>query len=604
MSWCGRCQGIVFGVMLVLWCVGAGSAWADIRQARDPIFNHHIQALLEDVQASGTDLPMSLQTGRDVYLFITAGAAYTEVEALAPPSVPPSRLAQALAGATAGTRLSSRTVTWSSDDYSAARLFARSGPLPRMRSVNRVPVGALIAGLRHAGFRPHCLLRIPIYAAAAGLPPPCRPLTHYAWYDQAQVAPLGQVTVRAALSGADVASALFFFLCTGLCGTVGLLIATRVARNEQVPVETRRRRCRAWGLYPTLGCFLLLNPLLIFYLRTPRPLALADLWFGSGASSTVLLPILMLPALTMAVFLVAVTRRERKLLGVAVTPVQIAMSPEEKAVHQRMTRWTLAPHLFGVALVFGTLFLLPHNSPYYQAAHPLSYLIAGFGTMIVSRFFRKPMSAFTRVSVDDDLTWRARQIGSQMGVRLQDVRVVDSTAASVAVSILSERGGHLKVTRKLVEVMSPEEMDFLLAHQAALIQARRGGGATGLILLTLLPSIIPVALMVWLLNGHSPLVAFNLMPYIMVAIFLGLLAPFFIAQKVLPKAEARRAMEADRRALEVTGDTGAAQSALAKMMQHFSSPIPGTATPLVLLGQRLKALQTQEGVPLPTRSPV
>jgi hypothetical protein len=222
---------------------------------------------------------------------------------------------------------------------------------------------------------------------------------------------------------------------------------------------------------------------------------------------------------------------------------------------------------------------------------------------IVPRFFRKPLSAFTRVTVDHDLTWRARQLGTQMGLRLQDVRIIDSAAASIAADITTERGGHFQVTRKLVEVMSPEEMDFLLTSQAARMQVKDNGAARA-VLLALLPSFAPVALVAWLLSGHPALAFFNLMPIFIPVIFLCLMLPFFL-QKKLARSGTGKALEADRKALEVVGNPAVAEAALVKMMQYPSGPaVAGVNSPLIVLGERLKAIQALKATSLPSRVPL
>jgi hypothetical protein len=590
---------ILFGLCLL----GPKSARADIQQAQDPIFDHRVGALLESVQEGGTDLPMSLLTRRDVYLFVTVGAAYTDVIALANPSVPASTLAQALAGASAGTSLSAQTVTWSSDDYSAARLFVHSHPGFRIRSTHSVPLGALIAGLRRSGYLPHCLLRVPVYATSVGLPPPCRPLTHYAWYDEAQVAPLKQVTVQAALTPVDVLIPLFFLFFMGAVGSVDLIIATRIAKDTRLPLEVRRRRFHAWVTYPIFGAIFLQVTAMLYCLQTTHPMALADLWFGSVSATTVV-PFLVLGIAVMPVFLMISTRKQIKLLGA--TPgvfSKVPMSPEEKAVHQRMARWTSLPH--GVAAVaFGAgIAFVPRHSTLYPMLHPALMVLLVTWAAIVPRFFRKPLSAFTRVTVDHDLTWRARQLGTQMGLRLQDVRIIDSAAASIAADITTERGGHFQVTRKLVEIMSPEEIDFLLTSQAARMQVKDNGAARA-VLLALLPSFAPVALVAWLLSGHPALAFFNLMPIFIPVIFLCLMLPFFL-QKKLARSGTGKALEADRKALEVVGNPAVAEAALVKMMQYPSGPaVAGVNSPLIVLGERLKAIQALKATSLPSRVPL
>ena len=575
-----------FWVFLGLWLVGASAARASIREASDPIFNSRAQTLLEAVQRGGTDLPLSLQTGRDVYLFITVGAAYTEVRALALPTVPPQRLAQALASATVGTVLAGRTVTWSADDYSAALVTAGHGHLLSRSSRNTVPVGAIVSGLRRAGFMPRTLLRVPLHASGSPLPPPRHRARAFNWYDQRQVAAMGSITVRASLSATDIALVCFFLFFVGAAGVLGLAAANWSARNEGLPVEARRQRYRALAQYPVFAAIALHMPFMLVYLRTPHPLAVSDLWFGSS-SLLALSPFLAVGPVAMALILPISRRSETRLFGALPTALSIPMPPEEKAVRQRMARWAAVPHLLAVAGVATGLFLLPRKSPLYPVLHPLSQVLPLLGAVIVSRIFRKPLAAFTRISPDDDLTWRARQLGTQMGVRPHEVRVEDSSKAAHVAAITLESGHHILVSRKLLEIMTPAELEFLLAHHVALMKVK--ARLTHWNMISLLPGLIPLAVLIWLVTGHSALAVFNLMPFILPLMLLPLFAVILQARRG-NTGEARRALAADKLALAVTGDSVAARSALTKLMQN--SPVPtgqGSVLP-VGLSERMKAL--------------
>ncbi len=68
------------------------------------------------------DLPPYFANPQDVYLLITAGGAYTDIQVLANPEVSAPKVAQALSSALTGTTLQGQTVEWSSDRYSAAQV--------------------------------------------------------------------------------------------------------------------------------------------------------------------------------------------------------------------------------------------------------------------------------------------------------------------------------------------------------------------------------------------------------------------------------------------------------------------------------------------------
>ncbi|MBV9852489.1 MAG: M48 family metalloprotease [Armatimonadetes bacterium] len=573
-----------------LWLVCASAAQAGIQAASDPIFNSRAQTLLESVQGGGTDLPLSLQTSRDVYLFITAGAAYTEVRALALPLVPPQRLAQALAASTAGTALAGRTVTWSADDYSAALVQEGHGQLLARSAANTVPVGALVTGLRRAGFAPHTLLRVPLYASGVSLPPPRHRARAFNWYDQRQVAGMGSVHVRASLSGTDIGLLLFFLIFVAAVGMIGLLAVVRVARDERLPAETRRQRLKALPMNAILGVFLLYTPLMMAYLRTQHPLAVSDLWFSSSTPATLVPFLAPFPAILLFLMPIATRRLETRHLGPAPVAAPISMSPEETAIRQRMARWSALPHLAAVVGVAVGLFLLPRKSPLYPVLHPLAQILPVVGAAVIARLFRRPLAAFTCITPDDDLTWRARQLGMQMGARPQEVRVEDSSKAAHYATITNEGGGRILVSRKLLEAMSRDELEFLLAHQVALMQVKVP--LTPLMLLPVLPAVLPIAFAAWILTGHRATTLFSLMPYLIPLMLLPLLATLFLSRRGAT-LEARRALAADRAALAVTRNVAAAQSALMKLASSApASPgeVAGMGALPPSLAARLKAL--------------
>ena len=381
----------------------------------------------------------------------------------------------------------------------------------------------------------------------------------------------------------------FFLFFVGAAGLIGLAAAIRTGRNERLPVETRRRRYKALALYPVFAAITLHMPFMITYLHTQHPQAIADLWFSSSSFS-VLVPFLAIGPAAMALLLPIATRQERRLFGLPPTVTPIPMSPEERAVQQRLARWNRAPHLAGLLAIGAGPLLLPRNSHLSPVLHPLLFLFPVVGTVLISRLFRKPLAAFTRISPDDGLTWRARQLGMQMGVRPQEVQVEDSSKAAHNATMANDRGGHILISRKMLDVMSPDELEFLLAHQVALMKVKAAW--TPLMRVMLVPGLLPLALCAWLWTGHPAQSALALMPYLLPVMFLPFLVILFQGRRG-DTPSVRRALEADRVALAVTGNPAAAQSALAKLAKDAPA-IPGQAAGsgvlLTDLGLRLKAL--------------
>jgi len=271
-------------LLCALWClIPAAPAGARVRQASDSVIDSRTQHVLDAVPASGLALPPFLRTPKDVYLLVTAGAAYTDVRVVGGPGTSGLALARALEIAVIGTSLADQAVQWSDEDRPAAQVTQGHGHFLARTGANTIPVDALTAGLRRAGYVPHLLLRIPRYARPPGLP-----VSHFGthtvrWYDAKQVAGRSPLTLRARLSARDMVLAVCPALIFPLLALVGTALVLRAGRNERLPIEVRRRWF-AFLIKPGLFVLLLALPLMVvFGVTSGHLLLLSDLWLGSGS---------------------------------------------------------------------------------------------------------------------------------------------------------------------------------------------------------------------------------------------------------------------------------------------------------------------------------
>jgi len=565
---------LAFWTLLALGLSGALPARAQgIRPARDPIVGSRLRHVVEMIPGSNTDLPPFLRTPKDVYLLVTAGAAYTEVEVLAPPEVSAPSVAQALSSATSGTPLAGQTVTWSADSYSAAQVSEQHRHFGAMGGSNVVPVGALMAGLRRAGLTPHLLLRVAGHGRTASLP-----MSHYGtrsfrWYDARRLGSRGSVTVTAQTTWRTPTYLLTYFLLPSLVCLLGLGLAGIVSGRGQRDDAARRLLFRRISRGAVIGALVSqVGGMMFLLLRTGVPAALPDLWFGSG-TATGLTPFLVAAAAPPILFMVLAFKQERRRFGPVVADplAAIPMSDEEKAVRKRIAQYSLMPHLVGGSLILVVLFAVPRASPLYPFVHPVAQFLPIVGAGLVPWLFKKRLDKFTQKTLDDGLTWRARQLGQTQGVRMPDVFVEDSSRAAHLASA-THQGHHITLSRKLQATFTAAETDFVLAYHLACMKRRAGISANSLMLGFVFPLPLflftALVLMPRLMPGTPITATVFSSSWFFPTMFAYLaMSGLFVTAAVVgaTKKQAKQDADADRDALEATGNLAAAESALDKL---------------------------------------
>lgn len=552
---------------LVLWILSTPPARAQVRPASDPIVNRRLERLVEMIPGSPTDLPPYLAKTQDVYLLVTVGASYTDIQVLANPEAPPQTVARALSSALTGTPLRGQPVEWSADRYSAAQVSVHHSHFGAIRGTNTVSIAALVSGLRQAGLTPHLLLRVPVHGRTPSLP-----VSHYGtrafrWYDARHLGSQGSVTVTGRMTWISLARMLAYYLLIPIISLLGLRLAHFLSGRGQRDDGARRQLFRSISTYAVSGALLAQVGGMVYLLRTPTPAAIADLWFGSS-TTTVLVPFLVAASVAWAFFLVLTSRQEVRRFGPMPTAPAIPMSDEEKAVRQRVARYSMIPHLIGAVALGAVPFFVTRTSPLYPFVHPLAMFLPVVGGGLIARIFQKRLDKFTQKTIDQDLTWRARQLGQTLGVRMPDVFVEDSSRAA-HLAFASHQGHHITLSRKMQETFTPAETDFVLAHHLACMKRRTGSVGARMSLLLFLPFFAPVILVPWTwLAPHTPATTLFVSPWF-VPLLMAYLITCFTAIVVMGKLGTRWLTEADvkadRDALEATGNLAAAESALDKL---------------------------------------
>ncbi len=579
----GKIAGRLFALFafLSVWLPAPLPAAAPVKPASEPIVSSRIRHVAEMIPDSATDLPPYLAHAQDVYLLVTAGGAYTEIVVLANPEVSPVSVAHALSSALAGTSLSGQTVEWSADRYSAARLSVHSSRIGKRQGSNTVPIGPLLAGLRRAGLAPHLLLRVPRYARTT-LPPPGYGTKSFRWYDAHHLGGQGSVTVTATLPLLKLCFMLSFFFVVPVIGLVGLGVAAFLTHpRRRMENKAGRKLFRSVGAYSVMSAAVALFAGTFFFFSSPINLALADLWFGSS-SLTALLPFLVLPALPLTLLLFAFPRQETRRFGAApaIGASAIPMSDEEKATRKRVAQWSALPHLAGAVALGIAPFFVSRTNPLYPYIHPVSLLLTLAGAGLAGWILQTRLAKFTQKTPDDDLTWRARQIGQTLGVRMPDVFVEDSSRAA-HLAFASHQGHHVTLSRKLRATFTPAETDFVLASHVAGMRRHTGGDRRWLRSLLPLLMLVPVFLLSpRLIPGAPPLTSFIFSLWFPAAISAYVVLCLVLILTLVggsTKRQIKQDSDTDRAALEATGDSAAALSALGKLEANPAAAVTNTA---------------------------
>lgn len=542
---------------------------AQVRPASDPIVSSRLRRIVEMIPGSPLDLPPYLAKPQDVYLLVTAGASYTEIQVLANPEVPPPSVARALSSALAGTPLRGQPVEWSADRYSAAQVSEHHHRFGAVRGSNTVPIAPLLSGLRRAGLTPHLLLRIPVHDRTPPLPLSRYGTRAFRWYDAQHLGNQGSVTVTARMTWISLARILAYYLLIPVISLLGLRLAHFLSSRGPQDDGARRQVFRSISTYAVTGSLLAQVGGIVYLLRTPTPASIADLWFGSS-TTTVLTPFLVVASVAWAFFLVLTRRQEIRRFGPLPTAPAIPMSDEEKAVRQRVARYSMIPHLIGAVALGAVPFFVTRTSPLYPFIHPIAMFLPVIGAGLVGRIFQKRLDRFTQKTIDQDLTWRARQLGQTLGVRMPDVFVEDSSRAA-HLAFASHQGHHITLSRKLQETFTAAETDFVLAHHLACMKQRGGGDRRWMRSLLPLPMLIPAVFVLSprLIPGFPPMTALILAPWFFPGL-IGYFGLFLVLMFVLGgssvQRQAKQSADADRDALAATGNVAAAESALDKMV--------------------------------------
>lgn len=429
-------------------------AFPQIRPADDELLDRTTRRILELLPQISLPLPPRLATERDIYLFISAGAATVDIRVLAHPSVSPQKLARIVNSSVKGTGFAKFPVEWSREgNFTIVRLLVRQGRFGQKRATMIVPVGKMVAGLKEANFGPHTLLRLPLHVRTQKLPFLKDKGRFWDWYAISDASPETQVIVTAEISPKSVALCVFF-LFVPTVSILSILVAFLIGSWHRLPIEHRRRIYPKLAIYPTFIAIAIHAPFTIHFLLSPHPRLIADVWFGSLRPS-VIFALMLLVSLLPLFFIVLISAIvERKLYGQPEIP---PVTVEGQAAQRKYLVLLLL--LFITATVITVSSLLTRN---------LLALAIGLVLMIVGQWLGyKLQKRMKRFIEDVSLTERVKELAMCMEVVAPKVKVDASAFGQHYAFAILRPFRNLVISQKALEVLEPDELDSVLAHELA-----------------------------------------------------------------------------------------------------------------------------------------
>jgi Zn-dependent protease with chaperone function len=503
---------------------------APVRRASHDLMDLSLRKLLDSLADTTLPLPSQLSTGREVFLFIRAGAAVLDVRVVAKASMSPEKVAHALAQALEGTEFAGETIEWSQgDEFIVVRLLVERGRFGRRHAQLTVPVGRLVVGLKRAGLVPHALLRLPKHVHAPALPFPKEERRFWVQYAVSNASPDFQVTTSANVTTVGIVLLLLLVAFVPMVTTPSLVLATLIACWQRLPIERRRWLYPKLVIYPTFAAILCHAPLTIFVISfSPYPRTISDVWFGTLQPSTILGPTVTLALLPCLLAFWLAVPIEWKLFG----------RPEEKLLAMEKRKDLLAKMAVDIFLS-------------------------------LVRNWRQQRQAWRQ---DDELEKQVKALALQFGITNPPKVMVDESPDGCEHAFTFVFPSAVVVSRKLLEVLTPEELRCALAHELAHLKLRHLSRRLPLLFLCVALFSLSLLTFAVLPMRDRWLPAVDPVWLITVGIFLALTFALFLLFFGTRWISRRQEFEADRMALEVTRNLDGIVSALTKLVQH--SPMP------------------------------
>lgn len=518
-----------------------------------------------------TQLPVSEEITKDrqALVLFTAGAAYTEVVAIAKPEGDAREIADALAGGLRGTELDAIELRYGQSEGLAVVVGNVShGHFGADSAETKLSIREIGNAFRVRGWDVTVVVRAGKYGerTAVGMSQDEGP--NWMWFSARDFEAASSVSVKASLT--PLLKAAFYCFLFGpwaLCA-LGLIAAMIVGKRESIPVKRRRVLYTRLAMWPTFGSMGLHAPLAIWFLagRGFRPFA--DLWFGTS-SSVALIPFIAAPLILLILLVPLNTVVERKLFGPdpdepeALIP---QLSPEEMEVKKRSRRLGLVIAFAGLGFYIATI-PLDRKNEVIGILRIAVFGLALFGSSIAEFVFRRRLRSFDVTVEDPQLEAMVQKMASEMGVTVKKVEIDGKELGRQFPNASASAADVVTLTARLRDILEEDELRSVVAHELAHLKLRhphrRRNLHAGIFLVATVAAIILVAV-----NQTGSFTSGRLAMLVMVVPFVVMVFVFLAAGPSFRRQE----YAADRLMLETTRDLDAAVSALEKMVRNSEAP--------------------------------
>jgi len=501
----------------------------------------------------------------------TLGAAEGEIVVLGPIEADAKTYASALAAASEELG-SAGHVEWSQEpDGAVARLTWEKGKFGQMSSRQSVRIGDMISRLRAIDPGLLASLRAPKHVKIEDQPAASYSSSKYNYYDITKWPASYVAKVETTLPGWMPAAIVLFVALVPVSTLSGILIGIWISRRESIPIAKRRRLYSKFVNYGAFGSIFLHMPLAMGLMFTGQLNPISDLWFGSATSANVFAPFLFLPILVIAPVATFAGRFEKKLFGpteaeqVLLPPPPIA-SEEEKQFAKAKVGVTFAVVAVAMAVILIDTSPLTDKLAFKGVPRLVGFLVILFSSSLTNLFFRGANKRFPTLVDDEELSSQVHILALRFNVRVNSIKLDTSPIGRANCFALVNRAGDVRMSIRAKELLSREERDFILAHELAHIKYRHLQDRFRKIHLPYILCFLPAILMPVAVAAR---IRFPFSPGILFAPAMLAIPYMFIFGGRLSK---RQEYEADRLALETTGDYAVAESALRKMALGTEMP--------------------------------
>jgi len=472
--------------------------------------------------------PATLSSDKDLFFVVYATAATSDFYILARPNVDPKQLARTLETAINGTVLEKETIYYmGKDNYSWADIYVdHSIPWSR-KSEMRHPVGAVLAGLEKAGYRPHTLLCVMKSARAT---PPINlagvDIRKWTIYNVDSNRTDLDFNLSAQISVSKLLLMPILIFWPFVISIIAIPVLIRIADSHRSTPSGRK------------SFFVLMYSLLILFLNTANliPISsflvvhsaypLMDIWFGSShvAPYIVAAILIAIPAVFPVIFLITgivVAKRVYKSSATETDPSQ---------PHKIGLGWLMfIAFLIFVFVSILVKHLLPSGSLFVEDS-PL-YLIGLI--VLLGYVYNQTTQNITHLhgkeTPDDTLMEHLSDIATGIGVKLKQVCLVepDLNDKSHAEAVLRGDGtllvrSHINATStidiKVAEVndnvesaiqqqirYNQQDIDFICAREMAQVVLKHRPKSLAILYIASLLAIIPGVVFVFQSSSLLPI---------------------------------------------------------------------------------------------------